>query len=148
MGFLFLQPTLLSLSIIEGATFLIVLVIKDANGNPINMGPLGGADGGWITDTPLCQFKNAYIDVGSPGDVGSGVVTNCPVPTVSWLNAGAGGEIQLLIPGGTAAGATAFVGGLKLGKWDLKIKHRTSGAVDGVARPFQGGWSIDKLVSQ
>ena len=60
MAFFSIVPTQVDLNsgdymIREGSTYLIVLVIQDAQGNPINMSE-------WVGAPPACMFKNTYAD--------------------------------------------------------------------------------------
>lgn len=130
MAFFSIVPTTIDFTsgdyqIREGATFLVVLTIQDALGNPLNMSE-------WVAVAPACMFKNLFAD-------DAGVVTNCPQPTMTWLNGGVGGEMSLEI-----TAAATVTGTVKSGRYDIEITH-SSGKI---ARPFMGQWAVDKEVTR
>lgn len=131
MAFFSIVPTTLDFSsgdyqIREGSTFLVVLVIQDAQGNPLNMSE-------WVGAPPACMFKNAFAD-------DAGVVTNCPQPTMAWLNGGVGGEMTLEL-----TAASTVTASVKTGRYDIEITHTATGKI---ARPFMGQWAVDKEVTR
>jgi hypothetical protein len=109
----------------RGSTFVAIFQVKDAAGNPQNLSE-------WVaySATPVCQFKTDYDP--------PGVTTGCPQPTMSYLNGGVAGEIQMVIDASATASAS-----VSSGRYDIEIRYSSTERT----RVFEGAWTIDKEVT-
>lgn len=121
MAFRFFTPQDVSLTLYQGSTNIFVFTIEDEDG-PVDLSE-------WIGAAPASQFRTGFVR-------DAGAVTNCPQPTMSHLNGGLGGEIQLEIPY-TQFESTSLV---LSGRYSIEIIH-SSGKRCEVVR---GSWSVEK----
>lgn len=123
MAFVAYRPTVLHLTaaqsqgLIRGATFLATFTVKVA-GVVQNMSEYAG---GGSPTPPKCDFKTAV----------GGTTTNCPQPTMTWLDGGTGGQFTMEISAADTGSNSALSG-----KYDIEVTH-SSGKK---CRIFMGDW--------
>lgn len=111
----------------QGTTNIIVFLVEDANG------PIQIPTSEWSV---RAEFRDKNVWDG-------GVTTNCPQPTMSILNSGLGGEIQMEIAVSASQTVTPSSNPRLNGAFDIELVH-TSGKV---TRPYRGDWAFNKEVT-
>lgn len=144
LAFEFIPPITINLDgtpgnapkILQGATYQIDFQILDSNGAPKNMSE-------WVGTTPLCQFKNKYLDDGGATSIANGAPLNSPQPgTLTWPNGGTDGILRMSMIATHTQLANMLHGP---GVYDIDIFHTATGYV---TRIFQGTWLVDWEVSR
>lgn len=108
----------------EGCDEFYVFTVETA------LGPANLAEFAAVGGEVRCDFRTTTKRSG-------GVTTNCPQPSMSFLNGGTGGQIQLHMPRAQTEDLSTLV---LQGTYDIEIVHAATGYV---TRPFSGSWAID-----
>lgn len=107
-----------------GSDEVYVFTVADANG-PANMSE-------WVGTLPRSEFRTP-----APGTASTATKVGCAQPTMSWLNGGLGGEIQMAFANADTAGKSLA------GGYDIEVIH-SSGKV---TRVFFGNFTVSPEVT-